>query len=168
MRCGQQHSATNEKGPDRSGPGFAVSESKRRLPATAIAIAAVAAIAAIAAEASAARTTTAGAWLILGFINAQRSAVHRITVQTLDRTRRISLAQLRNRSLAAGRSHDPSAAIRQEQQPRSGRGHLTSRRCRYPVTMIATRTVNDRFSFYHRYLNFKLAMAGRDGAILSA
>jgi hypothetical protein len=94
MRCGQQHSATNEKGPDRSGPGFAVSESKRRLPATAIAIAAVAAIAAIAAEASAARTTTAGAWLILGFINAQRSAVHRITVQTLDRTRRISLAQL--------------------------------------------------------------------------
>src|ERR1700733_3414393 len=217
IRCGQQHSAVNEKGPDRSGPWFAVSESKARLPATAVAIAAVATIAAtaaIAAEASAARTTTAGAWLILGFINAQLSAVHRITVQTLDRTRRISLAHLdeteasrpagltirrqrygidiamlreqcahvrltgckrqvthvdlRHKNLALPICSTIAGRLtRQEQQPRSGRGRLTSHRCRYPVTMIATRTVNDRFSFYHRYLNFKLALAGRDGAILS-
>ena len=45
---------------------------------------------------------------------------------------------LQNTSTIAGR------ITRQEQQPRSGRGRLTSRRSLDPVTMIATWTVNDR------------------------
>jgi hypothetical protein len=65
-----------------------------RLPATAATAVAIVAIAAIAAEASATRTAAAGARLVLGFVNAQRMAIHRITVQTLDRTGRVSVAHL--------------------------------------------------------------------------
>jgi hypothetical protein len=70
----------------------------RRLPATATTTAATAATAAVATTtaATATRTTTAAAsaGLVLGFVDAQRTAAHRVTIQRLDSTRGISLRHL--------------------------------------------------------------------------